>query len=164
MRASVERNGSVWSPALAVLVFLAFLAVTAGPSRAAEQGLAIGGYDPVAYYTEGTATKGDPSFEYVWDDDRYRFASAENRERFKASPEQYAPQFPGFCAMSLANGAKVVPNPENWLISDGKLYLFGKAIGPDRFGHDLAENVAHANANWQRVQHGEALAAPNATQ
>jgi hypothetical protein len=161
MRGSVARNSSVWLRALAGLVFLALAAM---PGQAAEPGLAIGGYDPVAYFTQGAATKGDPSYEYVWDDDRYRFSSAENRELFKAHPDQYAPQFPGFCAMSLAVGDKVDPNPENWLISDGHLYLFGKTIGPEKFSRNLGENVAHANENWRRMQHGEPLAVTSQTQ
>ena len=156
MRGFVGRYGWLWLPALAAL---AVLASAAAPHPAAGAGLAIDGYDPVAYFRQGSATKGDPKYEYVWDGDRYRFATAEDRELFKAHPDRYAPQFPGFCAMSLANGVEVKPNPENWLISDGKLYLFGKAIGSDKFRHNLGENIAHANENWRRVQHGEAPAA-----
>jgi YHS domain-containing protein len=156
MRGFAKRNGSVCVAALAALALLAF---AAKPSQGAEPSLAIGGYDPVAYFTQGSATKGDPNYEYVWDDGRYRFANAQNRELFKARPAQYAPQFPGFCAMSLADGAKVEPNPENWLISDGKLYLFGKSIGPDKFNANLDENVLRANENWRRIRRGEAPAA-----
>ncbi len=155
MRRFVRRTGSFWVPTLAAIALLVF---AAKPSQGAEPSLAIGGYDAVAYFTQGSPRKGDPKYEYVWDDDLYYFASAENRDLFKAHPAQYAPQFPGLCAMSLADGAKVVPNPENWLISDGKLYLFGKSIGPSKFSANLAGNVARANENWRRIQHGEAPA------
>jgi len=155
MREIFRRNGAVWLAALAGLVLLASASV---PSLGAEPTLAIGGYDPVAYFTQSRAARGDPQYAYDWDDYRYQFVSAEHRQRFKARPEQYAPQFPGYCAMSLADGVKVEPNPENWLISDGKLYLFGKPIGPGKFSSNLGENVARANENWQRVQHGEAPA------
>jgi YHS domain-containing protein len=155
------RGRSVRSLVLAALLWLAFAAM---PALAAEPALAIGGYDPVAYFTQGGATKGDPRYEYVWDDVRYRFASAENRELFKADPARYAPQFPGLCAISLANGVKFEADPQYWLVSDGKLYLFGKAIGPDKFRHGLAENVARANDNWRRVQSGEALVAARPAQ
>jgi YHS domain-containing protein len=148
-------NGSVRAGMLAIVTMLAFATM---PSRGAEPSLSIGGYDPVAYFTEGRATVGDPAYEYVWDDARYRFASPAHRELFKTRPERYAPQFPGYCAMSLADGAKVEPNPENWLISGGKLYLFGKSIGPQKFSVNFDENVARANENWRRVQHGEAPA------
>src|SRR6185437_13748010 len=71
----------------------------------------------------------------------------EHRDLFKADPEHYAPQFGNFCAMALALNQVVVANPENWLISDGKLYVFGKAApgGPALFQKDLAANIAKAN-------------------
>lgn len=160
MRGSVRPNGSAVMAAFAALVLLAFAAM---PSSA-EPTLAIGGYDPVAYFTQDSATKGDPEYEYVWDEDRYHFINAGNRELFKANPERYAPQFPGYCAMSLADGVKVEPNPENWLITDGKLYLFGKPIGPTKFRAKLGENVRRANENWRRLQRGEAPAAADQAQ
>lgn len=119
-------------------------------SVAAEQvPLAIKGYDPVAYFTEGKPTPGVPEIEYEWDDRRYRFASAEHRELFKADPVRYAPQFGNYCAMALTKGEVVVANPENWLISDGRLYVFGKAppAGPALFQQNLTENIAKANQN-----------------
>jgi hypothetical protein len=127
------------------------------PCAAADIELAIHGYDPVAYFTDGAATKGSPTYEYVWDDERYRFATAEHRDMFRQRPDWYAPQYPGFCAMSLANGVKVEPDPENWLVRDGRLFLFGKAIGPEKFNNDLADNMARADANWHRALTGEAL-------
>jgi hypothetical protein len=125
----------------------------AARSRAAETApVAIRGYDPVAYFTLGTPVPGLPEIEYEWDERRYRFASAADRELFKADPARYAPQFSDFCAMSLANGELVEANPENWLISDGKLYIFGKTIGPALFQRDLAGNVARANQNRALIQ------------
>ncbi len=122
-------------------------------SNATEKApLAIKGYDPVAYFTDGKPTRGLPEFEYEWDEHRYRFFRAEHRELFKADPVRYAPQFADFCAMSLAQREIVEADPENWLISDGKLYLFGKSIGPDLFQKDLAANVAHANQNRDLIQ------------
>jgi hypothetical protein len=111
--------------------------------------LAIKGYDPVAYFTDGKPTPGLPEFEYVWDERRYRFASAKHRDLFKADPVHYAPQFGNYCAMALALNQVVVANPENWLISDGKLYVFGKPApdGPALFQKDLANNIAKANHN-----------------
>ena len=126
---------------------------TAVKSNAAEKApLAIKGYDPVAYFTDGKPTRGLPEFEYEWDEHRYRFFRAEHREVFKADPVRYAPQFADFCAMSLAQREIVEADPENWLISEGKLYLFGKSIGPDLFQKDLAANVARANQNRDLIQ------------
>jgi hypothetical protein len=119
-------------------------------STAAESAtLAIKGYDPVAYFTIGAPVRGLPEIEYEWDEYRYRFSRAEHRELFKADPVRYAPQFGNFCAMALTRGELDEANPENWLISDGKLYVFGKPapMGPALFQQDLAGNIAKANQN-----------------
>jgi YHS domain-containing protein len=119
-------------------------------SLAAEgKPLAIKGYDPVAYFKLGKPAHGLPDFELEWDEHRYNFVSAENRELFKADPIRYAPQFGNYCAMALAEGGLDEANPENWLISDGKLYIFGKPapMGPALFQQDLAVNIARANQN-----------------
>ena len=112
--------------------------------RAAEAPLAIGGYDPVAYFTLHRATPGDARFTLDWDEHRWQFANARHRELFKADPAKYAPQFANFCAVALARGELKPANPEYWLISDGRLYLFGKAAGPGLFQQDLAGSVERA--------------------
>jgi hypothetical protein len=113
----------------------------------AEPLLAIKGYDPVAYFTLQRATPGVAQFEYQWDEHRWQFKSAQHRELFKADPVRYAPQFAAFCAVALSRGEVREANPEYWLISDGKLYLFGKDLGPDLFRKDLKVNIEHANQN-----------------
>ena len=123
---------------------------TSIPFAAAEAApLAIKGYDPVAYFTLGKPTPGSPEIEYEWAGHRYRFSRAEHVELFKAEPGHYAPQFGNFCAMALSKGELVVADPENWLVSDGKLYVFGKPApaGPVLFQKDLAGNTAKANQN-----------------
>jgi hypothetical protein len=138
-----------------VLVVAAVLFATSMPSFATEAvPLAIKGYDPVAYFTIGSPTRGLPEIEYQWDEQRYRFASAEDRELFKADPVRYAPQFGNYCAMALAEGDLVEANPEYWLISEGKLYIFGKPapMGPAMFQQDLAANIAKANKNRALIQ------------
>jgi hypothetical protein len=113
--------------------------------------LAIRGYDPVAYFTLGTPVRGLPQIEYVWDEHRYRFSRPEHRELFKADPVRYAPQFANFCALALTRGEIVEANPEYWLISEGKLYIFGKAIGPELFQKDLAANTVKTNQNRRLI-------------
>jgi hypothetical protein len=128
---------------------------TSTHSVAAEEvPLAIRGYDPVAYFTLGTPARGLPEIEYEWDEHRYRFLRAEHRELFKADPLRYAPQFGNFCAMALTRGELDEANPENWLISDGKLYIFGKPapMGPALFQQDLIGNIARANQNRALIQ------------
>ena len=119
------------------------------PADAQEVPFAIRGYDPVAYFTDGKPVRGTAEFEFEWDDRRWRFASAEHRDLFKASPVRYAPQFGNYCAMALALNQVAVADPENWLISDGKLYVFVKPApaGPELFQKDLAGNISKSNSN-----------------
>jgi hypothetical protein len=136
---------------LVLLVANFLFAATSRPHAAEKAPLAIKGYDPVAYFTDGKPRRGLPEIEYEWDEHRYRFTRPEHRELFKADPVRYAPQFANFCAMSLAQSEIVEADPEYWLISDGKLYLFGKSVGPELFQKNLAENAARANQNRELV-------------
>jgi len=145
-----SRRGAIRS-----LVFLAAgsLLTSASRSIAAERvPLAIKGYDPIAYFTVGKPTRGVPEIEYEWDERRYRFSRAEHRDLFKTDPARYAPQFADFCAMALSLGEIVEADPENWLISNDKLYIFGKPIGPELFKQDVAGNLAKANQNRALMQ------------
>jgi YHS domain-containing protein len=118
------------------------------PSLAGEKlPLALKGYDPVAYFAIGKPVLGLPEIEYEWDEQRYRFSSTRHRDLFKVDPMRYAPQFANFCAMALTRGEIHEANPDYWLISDGKLYIFSLATGPDRFRRSLTENVVKANQN-----------------
>jgi hypothetical protein len=107
------------SASLALSLTLAFSTV-----GVAQPMVAIKGYDPVAYFTEGKPVKGDPTISHDWDEARYLFANARNRAMFAAAPEKYAPQFAGLCATGLSLGQKVEADPQAWKIVDGKLYLF----------------------------------------
>lgn len=137
------------------LVLLATLAPVASSTSAVAADrlqLAIKGYDPVAYFTLGRPTVGLAELAYEWDEHRYLFSRAEHRELFKADPVRYAPQFANFCAVALTRGELDEGNPEYWLVSEGKLYLFGKPIGPGVFQRNLAENIVKANENRWLVQ------------
>ena len=146
MNTTLSRRNALFLTAVAVA--LPLVGVTS-PADARDVPLAIKGYDPVAYFTDGKPVQGKAEFEFEWDDHRWRFASADHRDLFEASPVRYAPQFGNYCAMALALNQVVVADPENWLISDGKLYVFGKPApaGPELFKKDLAGNVSKANDN-----------------
>jgi hypothetical protein len=116
-------------------------------SAAGPMPLAIQGYDPVAYFTLQRAMPGDARFEWTWDEHRWRFATERHREMFKADPVRYAPQFSHFCAVALSRGEVKAANPEYWLIRDDRLYLFGKANGPELFRKDLARLLGEARRN-----------------
>jgi YHS domain-containing protein len=114
--------------------------------------VALKGHDPVAYFTEGKPVKGDPKFSYDWDDGRYQFVSARNREMFAASPERYAPQFGGYCTGSMSRGVRAEADPAAWIIVDGRLYVFGQMKFKELAAADpqyLAERVPKADKNWR---------------
>jgi YHS domain-containing protein len=117
----------------------------------AEPALAIQGYDPVAYFTLERATPGDARFELLWDEHRWYFTSAHHRDLFKADPVKYAPQFTNYCAVALARGEVKAANPEYWLISDGRLYLFGKSEGPRMFRNELPASLEKARESLKRL-------------
>jgi YHS domain-containing protein len=119
--------------------------------RAGDEHLALKGYDPVAYFTEKRPMVGDPQYQHEWDGALYRFASAKHLELFKADPDRYLPQYKNWCAASVAKGVKVQGNPEYWLVVDGRLYLFGGAVGPDLMKADPARMKSGADENWSKV-------------
>ena len=111
---------------------------------------AIGGYDTVSYFTVGKPQPGDPNIAHTWDGRRYLFASEQHRQLFVSNPDKYAPQFAGSCAAGLASGHKVEADPNNWLISDGRLYLFfAGSNGPDKMRADPTM-AARAEAAWKK--------------
>ena len=138
-------------------VLLGF-AVIAAPAGAQDPGqensyrLAIGGYDAVAYFTDGRPVLGKPEFQYAWDEARYRFASTQHMTSFRADPDRFAPQFAGSCAMAMSRGMKVEANPENWLISNGRLFVFFGSDGPARFQADAQRTAAEADKNWELLK------------
>ena len=111
--------------------------------------IALNGYDPVSYFDPGRPEKGTPGFSFAFDDAEYWFKSAEHRAKFAADPERYAPQYAGYCALTLARGVKAEADPEAWTIADGKLYVFGLKSGVPNFTANTADTVSNANSNWQ---------------
>ena len=90
-----------------------------------ENGLAIQGYDPVAYFTQNKAAEGNKQLTAVFEGVTYRFSSAANKELFVKDPKKYEPQYGGWCAYAMgATGEKVEIDPETFKILNGKLYLF----------------------------------------
>ncbi|MEQ8969294.1 MAG: YHS domain-containing (seleno)protein [Coleofasciculus sp. C1-SOL-03] len=116
-----------------------------------EDGVAIKGTDPVAYFTEGQPLPGRAEFEYEWQGATWRFASAENRDLFANNPEQYAPEYGGYCAWAVSQGYTAPIDPNAWKIVDGKLYLnFNRQI-QQRWEKDIPGHIAQANQNWPQV-------------
>ena len=84
---------------------------------------AIGGYDPVAYFSLGKPVKGQLDITFEWNETTWHFASAENRELFAKNPEKYAPEYGGWCAYGWSRGYPAKTDPNAWSIVNGKLYL-----------------------------------------
>ena len=116
------------------------------------RGLAIRGYDPVAFFKDGTPIEGSKEFELTWKEAKWRFASAENRDLFEADPERYAPQYGGYCAWAVAQGSTASVDPKNaWEIVEGKLYLNYNTDIQEKWAKDIPGNIAKADANWPGV-------------
>ena len=115
-------------------------------------GLALRGYDPVAYFETGSPVRGDQAFHFDYRGSKFVFASADHRARFAADPEKYAPQFGGYCALGTANGYKVATQPDAFQVVDGKLYLNYDRKVREIWRKDVPGNIARADHNWPEVQ------------
>ena len=120
-------------------------------AAAAEPRLALKGYDPVSYFTEGHPEQGSAEYQAAFDDATYWFKNAEHRALFVADPDHYAPQFRGFCTVYLSRGEKHEADPEAWAIADGKLYVFGSKQAVPIFEAQTASVVEKASDNWAKL-------------
>lgn len=123
--------------------------------------LAVEGFDVVAYFglpEKAAPVPGKPKFEYVWDEQRWRFASAANMARFKEDPAHYAPRFGNNCTGALAYGL-AGPNfpakPEIWAVVEDRLYLFGSPQSRIDFDKDHEPVISGAQRNMERLARGE---------
>lgn len=89
-----------------------------------DSGVALSGYDAVAYHTEGAAIAGQATITGQWMDATWQFSSETNRDLFLANPERYAPQYGGHCAQAVSAGVTALVDPTVWHIEDGRLFLF----------------------------------------
>ncbi|MGF1538642.1 MAG: YHS domain-containing (seleno)protein [Elainellaceae cyanobacterium] len=117
----------------------------------AQNGIAIKGADPVAYFTQGQYVSGSSAHEYVWQGTTWQFSSAENRDLFAANPEQYAPEYGGYCAWAVSQGYTAPIDPTAWSIVDGKLYLNFNSEVQARWERDIPGFISQANQNWPGV-------------
>jgi hypothetical protein len=123
---------------------------TPGSTNAAN-GIALQGYDAVAYVTLQKAVKGQRAYGHDWRGVRWQFASAANRDQFAASPESFAPQFGGFCAYGVSRGYAVDVDPDAFSVIDGKLYLNYSKRVQATWNQDRAGYIEKARQNWPKV-------------
>lgn len=165
--AEVYRGGILWHvpnvpsfspfamhfrPILSACLFILLLA---GAARAGEKtlfftrdGVAISGYDAVAYFIEGAAVRGRADIAVMWRGAVWHFADRGNRERFEANPRAYAPQFGGYCAFGMAGGQVAPSDPQLWRIVDGKLYLVQDPRQLVLWSADPAGFIARGAEHW----------------
>jgi YHS domain-containing protein len=118
------------------------------PIMVDDAGIALKGYDTVAYFSDGRPEPGSPEFSYEWNGATWLFTSAEHRDAFAADPERYAPQFGGYCAYAVAMDHVQQADPKIWAIVDDKLYL---NLGPGaqaKWQADISGNIVRASNNW----------------
>ena len=118
-----------------------------------KKNIALSGYDPVSYFTQTTPAKGNAHYTASWERAIYHFSSAENKAVFEQNPEQYAPQYGGWCAYAMAKNKTVEINPKAFRIEKNKLYLFYKTRWVDthqKWGERAEEFREKADANWQK--------------
>ncbi len=119
-----------------------------------SRGVAIRGFDTVAYFTVGKPVKGKPSLKTKWNGSTWQFSSQENLDKFKANPAKYAPAYGGYCAWAVSQGYTASTIPQAWDIKNGKLYLNYDLNIRKRWRKNIPANIKKGNANWPRIKAG----------
>lgn len=146
-------------PFLAVIAIVAAVLFAVQDVRAGKAqvftglvpGVAVGGYDPVAYFADGKPKRGSQKFSLEHNGAQWRFASEANRDSFKANPAKYAPQYGGYCAWAVSRGYTAKGDPNAWKIVNGKLYLNYNQSVQTTWAKDTPGNIAKGDANWPTV-------------
>lgn len=117
----------------------------------AASGVALQGYDPVAYFENGSATPGNDQYSYAWGGVNWQFSSAAHRDLFEAGPESFAPQFGGFCSFAVSKGFTADISPDAWHIEDGQLYVFADEKVRDQWVAGISEgSLEKSRENWKK--------------
>jgi len=130
---------------------VASTAFAAQPQIYQVNGIALGGTDPVAYFTQGKPVSGNAAHLVRWNGADWYFASAENRAAFEANPEAYAPAYGGYCAYAVARGYTASTDPGAWHIHEDRLYLNYSRSVRLLWRADIPGNIRKADANWPQV-------------
>ncbi len=134
---------------------LLLLAGAAAARTNTQDGAAIGGYDPVAYHAGQGPVAGRREFTHRWDGATWRFASADHRDLFAASPERYAPAYGGFCAYAVSEGYTATIEPNAWRLVEGRLYLNYNVATQERWQQDMPGRISRGDANWPDLARGQ---------
>ena len=144
-----------------ILLFLAcvagsqvvFAAAQPGSSvNKGDDGVAVKGYDVVAYFDQKVPIKGDPKYSYQYNGAKYNFVSTGHLDLFAKNPEAYLPQYGGYCAVGTSMGHKADIDPESWAVLDGKLYLNSSKGAQKLFDKDPNAAIKRADQNWAKLK------------
>lgn len=116
-----------------------------------DEGLAIGGYDPVAYFKQSKPVAGEANFTSTWNGAKWLFSNAENKAAFDVNPENFAPQYGGYCAYAVSKGYTASTDPDAWTIHNGKLYLNYSKTVRLLWSRDIPGRIKSADENWPSV-------------
>lgn len=133
---------------LGLLVLFACVANAQAPAYCNQDGVAIKGYDVVAYFKDSAAVAGSSEFSYSWQGTEWHFKNQSNLDAFKAEPEKYAPQFGGYCAYGVSQDHKSPTDPSAFTIVNNKLYLNYSPRVKNIWVRDTKGNIEKAEANW----------------
>ena len=137
---------------LALFLTISFASIAQTSEVFQKDGIAINGYDAVAFFTEQKPIKGDKQFSYSYNSVDWLFSNSANRELFKTSPEKYVPQYGGYCAFGTADGHKAPTQAETWTIVDDKLYFNYNLKVKDLWNKNMKANIEKADKNWPIVK------------
>lgn len=115
-----------------------------------KDGLALAGYDAVAYFIESQPVKGRAEFSHNYNGGQWLFASAASRDAFAREPQKYAPQYGGYCSYAVSRGYTANGDPQAWRIVDGKLYLNYSLDVREMWAQDISGNINQGNQNWSQ--------------
>ena len=118
----------------------------------AAKSIAINGYDPVSYHTDGKPVQGVAEWKYEHEGAVYKFSSEANKNAFKADPAKFAPAFGGWCTVGASKGKKIATQPELFAIVDGTLYLNSSDGAHNLFKKDKPGTINTAEVNWSEIE------------
>lgn len=136
---------------IGALMFLRSQGMFASGKVYVRDGVAIGGYDAVAYFVESKPVRGSEQFVEEWNGARWLFSTIENRDRFRNAPDKYAPQFGGYCAYAVSHNYTAKTDPEAWTIVDGRLYLNFDLDTQKEWLAQRDQFIADGHQNWPKV-------------
>lgn len=148
-----QKSRNLFHLMIAFVILLVHLACTSSlpPVNADSKGIAIKGYDAVAYHSVNKPLVGKNAFVFEWNEAKWLFANEEHMRLFMDFPDRYAPKYGGYCAYAVSQGSTADIDPEAWTIVKNRLYLNLDKETQKLWENDMAANINKADSNWPGV-------------